>query len=212
MPRIEVSRGGGRHGILAQTPGTPAAHGDRRHDLRLGPITFVALLPLGPVHVVAISTLPVSHNVRVVRRLRWLYGRRRRRLSYRGHGRARRLAVRAAAAVVSRLIRVIYSIAVLGPVYNSHIMVAHPRHVLAVFIIPCAAAVLHRAAVLCSAARRQRWDPETRVAGAFLAVLRQVAAEPEVAAMTCVATSASATNLGAAAAAISPRKAGLLSC
>ena len=108
----------------------------------------MALLPLGPINVVAISTLPVSHNVRVVGRLRRHLWRRRRRSLYRGHGRARRLAVRAAAAIVSRLIRVIYSIAVLGPVYNSHIMVAHPRHVLAVFIIPCAAAVLHRAAVL----------------------------------------------------------------
>ena len=77
----------------------------------------------------------------------------------RRHGRARRLTVRAAATVMPCLIRVIYSIAVLGPVYNSHIMVAHPRHVLAVFIIPCAAAVLHRACcVLFSAARRQRWD------------------------------------------------------
>ena len=82
-----------------------------------------------------------------MRRLRCLvlrlHRRRRRRLLYRGHGRARRLTVRAAATVMPCLIRVIYSIAVLGPVYNSHIMVAHPRHVLAVFIIPCAAAVLH---------------------------------------------------------------------
>ena len=152
MSRIEVRRRRRRHGVLAQSTRPPTAHGDRRHHLRLGPITFVALLPLGPVHVVAISTLPVSHNVRVVRRLRCLvlrlHRRRGRRLLYRGHGRARRLTVRAAATVMPCLIRVIYSIAVLGPVYNSHIMVAHPRHVLAVFIIPCAAAVLHRAAVL----------------------------------------------------------------
>ena len=112
----------------------------------------MALLPFGPIHIVAISALPVSERVGVAGRLRCLvlrlHRRRRRRLLYRGHGRARRLTVRAAATVMPCLIRVIYSIAVLGPVYNSHIMVAHPRHVLAVFIIPCAAAVLHRAAVL----------------------------------------------------------------
>ena len=108
----------------------------------------MALLPFGPIDVVAISALPVAHNVRVVGRLRRHLWRRRRRLLYRGHGRARRLTVGAAATVMPCLIRVIYSIAVLGPVYNSHIMVAHPRHVLAVFIIPCATAVLHRAAVL----------------------------------------------------------------
>ena len=73
-----------------------------------------------------------------------LYGRRRRRLSRRGHGRARRLTVGAAAAIVPRLIRVIYSIAVLRAVDNSHIVVADAAHVLAVFIITGAAAVLHR--------------------------------------------------------------------
>ena len=112
----------------------------------------MALLPFGPIHIVAISALPVSERVGVAGRLRCLvlrlHRRRGRRLLYRGHGRARRLTVRAAATVMPCLIRVIYSIAVLGPVYNSHIMVAHPRHVLAVFIIPCAAAVLHLAAVL----------------------------------------------------------------
>ena len=155
MSRIEVSRRRRGHGVLAQSPGPPPTHGNRRHDLRLGPLALVALLPFGPVHIIAISTLPVAERVRVVRRLWGLWGlvlrlrrRRRRRRRPRGHGRARRLTVGAAARVMPRLVGIVHAIAVLGTVHNSHIMVADAAHVLAVFIIPCSAAVLHCAAVL----------------------------------------------------------------
>ena len=118
----------------------------------------MALLPFGPIDIVAVSALPVAKHVRVVRRLWRRHRRRRRRLSRRGHGRARRLTVRAAARVMPCLIGIIYSIAVLGPVDDAHVVVADAAHVLAVFIITGAAAVLHLAVVLCSVARRQRWD------------------------------------------------------
>ena len=112
----------------------------------------MALLPFGPVDVVAISALPVAKNMWVVRRL-WglvlrLHRRRRRRLRRRGHGRARRLTVGAAARVMARLVGIIYAIAVLRAVHDPHIVVADAAHILAIFIIPCSAAVLHRAAVL----------------------------------------------------------------
>ena len=68
------------------------------------------------------------------------------------------MTVRAAARVMPCLIGIIYSIAVLGPVDDAHVVVADAAHVLAVFIITGAAAVLHLAVVLCSVARRQRWD------------------------------------------------------
>ena len=214
MPRIQISGRGRRHGILAQSTGAAAAHGNRRHNLRLGPLALVTLLPFGPIHIIAVRTLPVAERMRVAGRLRCLvlrlHRRRRRRLRRRGHGRARRLTVGAAAAIVPRLIRVIYSIAVLGPVYNSHIMVAHPRHVLAVFIIPCSAAVLHLG---CGAIARRsscrgdgvgieraRWCWRPGVAGA-LARFCDLVAVREVAAMTREATSACATDWRAAAAA-----------
>ena len=73
-----------------------------------------------------------------------LHRRRRRRLLYRGHGRARRLTVRAAAAIVSSLVRIGDAVAVLRAVHNSHIMVAHSRCILAVLVVARAAAVLHR--------------------------------------------------------------------
>ena len=83
-----------------------------------------------------------------MRRLRCLvlrlHRRRRRRLLYRGHGRARRLAVRAAAAVVARLVGVVDAVAVLRAIDDAHVVVAHSTRVLAVFIITRAAAVLHR--------------------------------------------------------------------
>ena len=179
----------------------------------------MTLLPFGPIDVVAVGTLPVAERVRVVRRLLWalrclvlrLHRRRRRRLLRRGHGRARRLTVRAASTVVPRLIRIIYAIAVLGPVHDSHITVADAAHVLAVFIITGAAAVLHRACcVLFSAARRQRWDRalgakewgwETRCVAGALARFCDLVAVREVAAMTREATSACATDWRAAAAA-----------
>ena len=124
-------------------------------------MALVALLPFGPVDVVAVRALPIAKRMRVVLGLRGLvlrlHGRRRRRRRPRGHGRARRLTVRAAATIVSSLVRIIYSIAVLGTVHNSHVVVADAALVLTVFIITRAAAVLHRTAVLCSVARRQRW-------------------------------------------------------
>ena len=128
--------------------------------MRLGPLALVALLPLGPVHVVAISTLPVPKKVRVVGRLWWRHRRRRRRLSRRGHGRARRLTVRAAATVMPCLIGIVDAVAVLRAVYHAHVVVAHATRVLAVFIITRAAAVLHLGvtAVLSSRSVRQRWD------------------------------------------------------
>ena len=58
---------------------------------------------------------------------------------------------------MARLIRIIDAVAVLGAVHNSHVVVADAALVLTVFIITRAAAVLHRTAVLCSVARRQRW-------------------------------------------------------
>ena len=36
------------------------------------------------------------------------------------------------------------AVAVLRPVHDAHVVVSHSRRVLAVFIVPCAAAVLHR--------------------------------------------------------------------
>ena len=110
----------------------------------LGPITFMTLLPFGPIDVVAISALPVAERVRVVGRLWRRHRRRRRRLSYRGRGRARRLTVRAAAAVVSRLIRIVDAVAVLRAVDDAHVVVAHSRRILAVLVVARAAAVLHR--------------------------------------------------------------------
>ena len=53
------------------------------------------------------------------------------------------MTVGAAAAIVSRLIRIVHAIAVLGTVHNSHVVVADAALVLTVFIIPCSAAVLH---------------------------------------------------------------------
>ena len=73
-----------------------------------------------------------------------LHRRRRRRLLYRGHGRARRLTVRAAATVMPCLIGIVDAVAVLRAVYHAHVVVAHATRVLAVFIITGAAAVLHR--------------------------------------------------------------------
>ena len=73
-----------------------------------------------------------------------LHRRRRRRSLYRGHGRARRLTVRAAAAVMARLIRIVDAVAVLRAVDDAHVVVSHSTRVLAVFIITRAAAVLHR--------------------------------------------------------------------
>jgi len=73
-----------------------------------------------------------------------LHRRRRRRLLRRGHGGTRRLTVRAAARVMARLIRIIYAVAVLRAVDDAHVVVAHSRCILAVFIITRAAAVLHR--------------------------------------------------------------------
>ena len=70
--------------------------------------------------------------------------RRRRRLSYRGHGRARRLAIRAAAAVVARLVGIVDAVAVLRAVDDAHVVVAHAARVLAVLVVARAAAVLHR--------------------------------------------------------------------
>ena len=107
-------------------------------------MALVALLPFGPIHIITISALPISERVLVVRRLRWRHRRRRRRSLYRGHGRARRLTVRAAAAVVSRLIRIVDAVAVLRAVDDAHVVVAHPRRVLAVLVVARAAAVLHR--------------------------------------------------------------------
>ena len=105
----------------------------------------MTLLPFGPVDVITISTLPISHNMRVVRRLLWWrHRRRRRRLLYRGHGRARRLGIRAASTIMARLVGVVDAVAVLRPVHDAHIMVSHSTRVLAVFIVARAAAVLHR--------------------------------------------------------------------
>ena len=70
--------------------------------------------------------------------------RRRRRELLRRHGRARRLLVRAASRVMARLVGIINAVAVLGPVDDAHVVVAHAACVLAVFIITGAAAVLHR--------------------------------------------------------------------
>ena len=69
------------------------------------------------------------------------------------------MTVGAAARVMARLVGIIYAIAVLRAVHDPHIVVADAAHILAIFIITGAAAVLHRACcVLFSAARRQRWD------------------------------------------------------
>ena len=170
----------------------------------------MALLPFGPIHVVAVRALPVPERVRVAGRL-WglvLHRRRRRRSLYRGHGRARRLTVRAAARVMARLVGIIDAVAVLGAVHNSHVVVADAALVLAVFIIPCSSAVLHLG---CGAiARRMSRELialglsargggevlETRCVWltGVLARFCDLAVEQEVAAMTCVATSASATG------------------
>ena len=164
MSRIQVSGRCGRHGILAQSPRAAAAHRYRRHYLRLGPLALVALLPFGPIHIVAISALPVSERVGVAGRLRCLvlrlHRRRRRRLLRRGHGGTRRLTVRAAARVMPRLVRIVDAVAVLRAVDDAHVVVAHATRVLAVFIITRAAAVLHLGvtAVLSSRSVRQRWD------------------------------------------------------
>ena len=86
---------------------------------------------------------------------------------------------------MARLVRVVDAVAVLRPVDDAHIMVSHSTRVLAVFIITGAAAVLHRClprgdgVVLGD----QVWL--TR----FLAQFCDLAAEREVAAMTCEATS-----------------------
>ena len=105
----------------------------------------MALLPFGPIDVVAVRALPVAERVGVAGRLLWwLHRRRRRRLLYRGHGRTRRLTVRAAAAVVPRLVGIVDAVAVLRAVDDAHVVVSYPARVLAVFIITRAAAVLHR--------------------------------------------------------------------
>ena len=54
------------------------------------------------------------------------------------------MAVRAAAAIVPRLVGIINAVAVLRAVDDAHVVVAHSRCILAVFIITRAAAVLHR--------------------------------------------------------------------
>ena len=163
MPRIQISRRGGRHRVLPKSTRTSPTHGNRRHHLGLGPLALVALLPFGPIDIVAISTLPVSHCVRVVRRLWWHLWRRRRRSLYRGHGRARRLAVRAAAAVVPRLIRIVYPIAVLRAVDDAHVVVSDSRRVLAVLVVARTAAVLHRCSYRDSAGALLVWGSTGRV-------------------------------------------------
>ena len=80
--------------------------------------------------------------------------------------------ISAASTIMARLVRVVDAVAVLGPVHNSHIMVADAARVLAVFIIARAAAVLHR----CLRQRGAAWGWETRCAGAFLARFCDVAA------------------------------------
>ena len=54
------------------------------------------------------------------------------------------MTVRAASTIMARLVGVVDAVAVLRPVVDAHVVVAHPRRVLAVFIITGAAAVLHR--------------------------------------------------------------------
>ena len=112
--------------------------------MRLGPLALVALLPFGPIDIITISTLPVSKSVRVVGRLRRRHRRRRRRDAWRGHGRARRLAVRAAAAIVPRLVGIVDAVAVLRAVHDAHVVVSDSTRVLAVLVVARAAAVLHR--------------------------------------------------------------------
>ena len=180
-------------------------------------MALVALRPFGPVDVVAVRALPVADGVRVVGRLWGLWGlwglilrlhrRRRRRRWPRGHGRARRLTVRAASTIMARLVGIIDAVAVLRPVDDAHIMVSHSTRVLAVFIIARAAAVLHYA---CTAA--PAWGWETRCGWRFfLARFCDVAAEREVAAMTCEATS-DAPRAGVQQRQPKPRRPGCLIC
>ena len=54
------------------------------------------------------------------------------------------MSISAASTIMARLVRVVDAVAVLGPVDDAHVVVAHAACVLAVFIITGAAAVLHR--------------------------------------------------------------------